>query len=199
MTTDSCALWILVILVALDLLLAWKESRARVKDADLSYGAQRMHTRAIVELARAVAISAPSGQIVLTSIGSRLNAILGKEEQILMEIDDLKQALADLEAQESSVVQGMTAAVNELQTLEQELQALANQQTVSPADLANATLRIKAVTSNLGAAVTALAAAAPPAPAPAASAPAAAAPAPAADAAPAPAAPDPAAAAASGS
>lgn len=161
--TDSHVLWIIAVLVALDLLLAWFERRDRIVGDSLSYGCLRMINFNQRKTIDALNATVPSGHMVLSSIGKRLDAVLGKEDQILMEIDDLKKALADLEAEESSVVAGMTAAANELHILETELAQLANQQTVSPADLANAALRIKAVTSNLGAAVAALAAAAPPA------------------------------------
>lgn len=158
MSDMELALWIIVVLLGIRCAQAARESAQRKEAEAFAYAAERAHSRAIADLARALLQSGPSGQLILTSIEKRLSDVLGKEGTIMKELDDLNQAVADLQA--ASAVE-----IKSLNDIAAQLKALIGQSPIDPAAVEAAAQAIEAVAGNLTAATAAVAPPPPAAPA----------------------------------
>jgi len=106
------------------------------------------------------------GALIAVLIFVRLDKTVERaERRIMSELDDLKANVADLTTAQTNLSTSIATEITTLQSVEAQLTALQNQQTINPADVEAAAQSVAAVSANLKAAKAALdASVAPPAP-----------------------------------
>jgi hypothetical protein len=160
---DTILLAVLVVLVSADLFISWNEARMAQTRSSLAWGQRQRLAQSFDGLSGMLASSLAGVAPALVSIGQSLGVISGKEDKLLAQIDDLKAAVAALQAADTAIGQSITGAANELQLLQQQLATLSAQETINPQDVENAAVAVQTVTTHLSTLVAALAAAEPPA------------------------------------